>query len=178
MYYKAAIIHQNVLVSTGISQILHELFDFRTTILDINDIEAVLDNYDLLIISSNVFTSHHKFFYTRKHKTIIITSNLLHGCENINIIDEYWSKDKIVAAIQNTISNLELIKSSHNELTKREIEVLQLVVKGHINKEIADILNISFNTVLTHRKNITSKLGIKSISGLSVYAMMNGLIST
>ena len=117
-------------------------------------------------------------FYTRKHKTIIITSNLQHGNENSNIIDEYWSKEQIVAAIQNTISNLELIKSSHNELTKREIEVLQLVVEGHINKEIADILNISFNTVLTHRKNITSKLGIKSISGLSVYAMMNGLIST
>ena len=42
--------------------------------------------------------------------------------------------------------------------------------------KIADELNISFNTVLTHRKNITSKLGIKSASGLSVYALMNGLI--
>ena len=43
-------------------------------------------------------------------------------------------------------------------------------------KEIADSLNISVNTVLTHRKNISSKLGIRSVSGLSLYAMMNGII--
>ena len=42
---------------------------------------------------------------------------------------------------------------------------------------IADRLNISVNTVLSHRKNITAKLGIKSVSGLSVYAIMNGIIS-
>ena len=56
--------------------------------------------------------------------------------------------------------------------------MLQLVAQGYINKEIADKLNISFNTVLTHRKNITTKLGIKTVSGLSFYAMMNGYITT
>ena len=66
--------------------------------------------------------------------------------------------------------------SSANELSQREIEVLCLIAQGHLNKEIADKLNISINTVLSHRKNITSKLGIKSVSGLSVYAMMNGYI--
>ena len=62
-------------------------------------------------------------------------------------------------------------------LTQRETMVLQLVVEGLINKEIADRLNISINTVLTHRKNISAKLGIKSVSGLSVYAIMNGIVS-
>jgi DNA-binding CsgD family transcriptional regulator len=46
-----------------------------------------------------------------------------------------------------------------------------------MNKEIADRLNISINTVLSHRKNLTAKLGIKTVSGLSFYAMMNGYIS-
>ena len=55
--------------------------------------------------------------------------------------------------------------------------VLQLVVEGLINKEIADRLNISINSVHTHRKNISAKLGIKSVSGLSVYAIMNGIVS-
>jgi len=55
--------------------------------------------------------------------------------------------------------------------------VLQLIVKGITNKEIADKLNISLNTVLTHRKNITGKLGIKTVSGLTYYAIMNGFIS-
>ena len=65
----------------------------------------------------------------------------------------------------------------NKELSSREIDVLQLVAKGITNKEIADKLNISLNTVLTHRKNITTKLGIKTVSGLTFYAIMNGLLS-
>ena len=66
-------------------------------------------------------------------------------------------------------------KTEH-ELSAREIEVLILITKGLINKEIADKLNISLTTVISHRKNITEKLGIKSVSGLTVYAVMNGYI--
>ena len=62
------------------------------------------------------------------------------------------------------------------KLTPRELEVLKLIVEGKLNKEIADRLHISFQTVLTHRKNITSKLGIKTVSGLTFYAIMNGLV--
>ncbi|UKI45727.1 MAG: helix-turn-helix transcriptional regulator [Phocaeicola vulgatus] len=62
-------------------------------------------------------------------------------------------------------------------LSEREINVLQQIVKGYTNKEIADHLSISLNTVLTHRKNITAKLGIKTVSGLTFYAMMNGIVS-
>lgn len=62
-------------------------------------------------------------------------------------------------------------------LTNREIEVLKLIVQGHLNKEIADQLNISFNTVLSHRKNIISKTGIKTISGLTFYSISNGYVS-
>ena len=58
----------------------------------------------------------------------------------------------------------------------REIEVLSLVARGFINKEIADKLNISLTTVITHRKNIIEKLGIKSVSGLTIYAVMRGYV--
>ena len=66
---------------------------------------------------------------------------------------------------------------NNKDLSSREVDVLQLIVKGITNKEIADKLNISLNTVLTHRKNITAKLGIKTVSGLTFYAIMNGIIS-
>ncbi|MDR2886205.1 MAG: LuxR C-terminal-related transcriptional regulator [Rikenellaceae bacterium] len=59
-------------------------------------------------------------------------------------------------------------------LTPREIDVLKLVTQGKINRQIADELCISFQTVLSHRKNITAKLGIKSVSGLTMYALMHG----
>ena len=62
------------------------------------------------------------------------------------------------------------------ELSVREKEVLKLVALGLSNKEIADQLFISVHTVISHRKNITEKLGIKSISGLTVYAILNKII--
>jgi len=63
-------------------------------------------------------------------------------------------------------------------LTSRELEVLQLVASGFLNKQIADKLSISLHTVISHRKNITRKLQIKTIAGLTVYALLNGLISS
>ena len=62
------------------------------------------------------------------------------------------------------------------ELTKRETAVLVQLAQGKTNKEIADALNVSVHTVISHRKNITHKTGIKSVAGLTVYAMLNNLI--
>ena len=63
-----------------------------------------------------------------------------------------------------------------SELTKREIDVLQLVSKGLANKEVADKLSISIHTVISHRKNIFEKTGIKSASGLTMYAVLKKII--
>ena len=68
------------------------------------------------------------------------------------------------------------IEKTEHEWSILEIEVLILITKELINKEIADKLHISLTTVISHRKNITEKLGIKSVSGLTVYAVMNGYI--
>jgi DNA-binding CsgD family transcriptional regulator len=65
----------------------------------------------------------------------------------------------------------------HQSLSDREIEVLRLLVTGHSNKEIAEILFISPHTVITHRKNITQKTGIKTVSGLTIYAVLKNIIS-
>ena len=62
------------------------------------------------------------------------------------------------------------------ELSEREKEILVSVARGLLNKEIADRHNISINTVITHRKNITRKTGIKTVAGLTVYAILNNLI--
>jgi len=61
-------------------------------------------------------------------------------------------------------------------LSPREKEILVCVAKGMLNKEIADVNNISIHTVITHRKNITRKTGIKTVAGLTVYALLNNLI--
>ena len=62
-------------------------------------------------------------------------------------------------------------------LSEREKEVIQLVAKGLSNKEIADKMFIAVNTVMTHRRNISRKLEIHSPAGLTIYAIVNGLIN-
>jgi DNA-binding NarL/FixJ family response regulator len=61
-------------------------------------------------------------------------------------------------------------------LSAREIEVLTLIAKGMLNKEIADKLNIGITTVISHRRNIIEKLGMRSVSALTIYAVMRGYI--
>jgi len=82
------------------------------------------------------------------------------------------------------ISILQKQADAHNpeeeaqpSLTERETEVLKLLVAGHSNKEIADRLSISTHTVITHRKNITQKTGIKTVSGLTIYAVVKHITS-
>ena len=62
-------------------------------------------------------------------------------------------------------------------LTPRELEVLQLIVHGKSNKEIAAVLGLSVNTVAVHRANLMQTLGIHNTAELVVYAIRNGLAS-
>lgn len=68
--------------------------------------------------------------------------------------------------------------SDSHELSDRERDVLVLVARGLTNKEIASELVISPHTVISHRKNIVHKTGIRSVAGLTVYAVLNKLIDS
>ncbi|MBP5319032.1 MAG: LuxR family transcriptional regulator, partial [Paludibacteraceae bacterium] len=66
--------------------------------------------------------------------------------------------------------------SEKSQLSERETDVLRLLLEGLSNKEVADKLFLSTHTVISHRKNITAKTGIKSLAGLTIYAITNGII--
>lgn len=95
---------------------------------------------------------------------------------SVSCIARNMDETEIISTVRHVINSFQNQGNQPGELSNREKEVIKLIASGKINKEIADILCISINTVITHRKNISSKLGIKSASGLSLYAMMNGLI--
>lgn len=76
------------------------------------------------------------------------------------------------------LSRTASLKGERNAaLTTRELEVLQLIVAGKSNKEIADELQLSVNTVSVHRANIMDALGIHKTADLVVYAIRNGLVN-
>ncbi|HLO59360.1 MAG TPA: LuxR C-terminal-related transcriptional regulator [Bacteroidales bacterium] len=96
-------------------------------------------------------------------------------------IIEYADNEKILYhKLERTLQKLvkpHFSLRTNEDISQREKEVLRLVALGMTNREIADRLYISAHTVITHRKNITAKLGIKTIAGLTVYAVINKLIS-
>lgn len=85
--------------------------------------------------------------------------------------------DKEVLDLVTSLLTADEREEVQEELTPRERDIIIGVVKGMTNKEIADELFISPNTVTTHRRNIVKKLDIHSASGLTVYAIMNKLVS-
>ena len=185
-----AIVEANTLTSLGLKGILEEMIPMAT-IRAFHQFSELMDDtpdmYAHYFISAQIYVEHNAFFLPRKRKTIVLASDSpqfqLSGVPVLNI---HESEEELVKNI------LKLHQHAHHdghpaeaippmpviehELSAREIEVLVLITKGLINKEIADKLNIRLTTVMTKRKNNTEKLRIKSVSGLTIYAVMNGYV--
>lgn len=89
----------------------------------------------------------------------------------ISIVDDVASVEQVLLRL------IDLDDRAEDELTAREKDIVTGIALGQSNKEIADALCISVHTVMTHRKNIVSKLKIRNSAGLTIYAIVNGLIS-
>jgi DNA-binding NarL/FixJ family response regulator len=101
--------------------------------------------------------------------------NISSRFKNSLIISE--NKHNLLAGLRKICGNsANCKKNDQGPISKREIIILTEVVKGLTNQEIADKLFLSIHTVMTHRKNITKKLGIKTVSGLIVYSLMNNIV--
>ncbi len=109
---------------------------------------------------------------------------LVYGVFDDESLRQYDAVIKIVDAPSSIVGRLRRLTETDSEhlsdggyeLTDREREILISVARGRTNKEIADEHNISIHTVISHRKNITRKTGIKSVAGLTVYALLNNMI--
>jgi len=94
------------------------------------------------------------------------------------IISIFETPESIISLVHRTTDQSEDGElSTQEKLTDREVEVLKLLTAGNSNKEIADQLNISTHTVISHRKNLSQKTGIKSVSGLTIYAVVKNIIT-
>lgn len=184
-----AIIEQNTLAALGLQTIIEELLP-EAIIRVFSSFETLIDDtpdmYAHYFVSAQIYFAHTVFFLERKSKTIVLSGGeqpMLSGIHTLNVQLPQEKLVKDIMALRSaghrTVPHPSLSAPQYDtehELSPREIEVLTLITKGLINKEIADKLNISLTTVISHRKNITEKLGIKSVSGLAIYAIMHGYI--
>lgn len=143
---------------------------------------------DLLCDLKNILIKHLSADYNQNlcHAVIFSLHSFEKDLEAHNRLRDRVLRPKIneldsngIERLQHAISHdpVHRHENENHHLTNRETEILRLIVQGLMNKEIAEQLNISLNTVFTHRKNIISKTGIKTVSGLTFFCIRNGLIS-
>lgn len=172
------IIIPDTIKSVGVKYLLKKLFDINAYCTSDISFSETTDNSStsIIITTTEYYSVNLDFFIPRRSRTIILSET---DSDDKNVVYCRQDESSIIERMRLIIEDLQLPDEDkkQNNLSQREIDVLKLVAMGYINKEIADKLSISFNTVLSHRKNITAKLGIKSASGLGFYAIMNGYIS-
>ena len=145
------------------------------------------DQYAHYFVAMDIVLTHRSFFLERQRKTIVLTLSLndtsqLHDFHSLSINQPESQLIRQLLTLQQHAHqggrNLPPMPNILQQklLTDREIEVMSLIAQGFINKEIADRLNIGLSTVITHRKNIMDKLGMKSVSALTIYAVMHGYV--
>ena len=187
---KIAIIDPNTLSVLGLKSILQTVMPIMTvdSFGSFTELEANHpEQYFHYFVSMNVVLENKAFFLTQQKKTIVLTLSL----DTMSQLSEFHSLCINVPESELVRSLLMLEQHAHGHgqnlppmpkalqqkiLSDREIEVMSLIVQGYINKEIADKLNIGLSTVITHRKNIMDKLGLKSVSALTIYAVMHGYV--
>ena len=135
--------------------------------------------YRLIIGDRNLITESSSYLeknFATSERTRYLFLSLSDEIENeLHINDSSAVLQQKIQNISNSILNSNQI-AQNQELTPREIDVLKLLAVGFTIKEIANELIISTHTAISHRKNISEKIGIKTISGLTMYAVIKGII--
>jgi DNA-binding NarL/FixJ family response regulator len=188
---KIAIAEPSIMLRIGLEQLLRELPDAEVVFStdNLNSLYARINALrpDILIVNPLLFD------YV-KRATIRAEFDNLPNLRLIGLVTSYIESQhqRQFAGVIELNDDFQRIKSTLNQVTNslqsdgdepdtdplsdREKEVLICLSKGLKNNEIADTLNISVHTVITHRKNIVRKTGIKSVAALTVYAILNNLI--
>jgi DNA-binding NarL/FixJ family response regulator len=187
---KIAIIDANTLAVLGLKQLLQNVIPIMTveTFGSLAELEANhAEQYAHYFVAMDIVLAHRTFFTENRRKTIVLTLSLNDTSQlsNFHSLCINQPEPQLVRQL------LMLAQHAHRGgrnlppmpqvlrqkiLTDRETEVMALIVQGYINKEIANKLNIALATVITHRKNMMDKLGLKSVSALTIYAVMHGYV--
>ena len=185
-----AIVESSLIICEGLSNILmqsgnhYNFYRFDT----LEEVIAGIQRYkiDVVILNPVIAQSDVKDFLQKKNAVpAVVWVGIVYSFysrEVLNMLDATIEITDLSETITHVIARLTSSKchclncKGTEQLTTREIDVLKQVALGLSNKEIAETLNISVHTVVSHRKNIIQKTGIKSQAGLTIYAISNKII--
>ena len=187
---KIAIVDPNTLAAIGLKSMLQTVMPVMH--VDIYGSATELQNnnpeqYYHYFAAMNVVLQDRQFFSEHHRKTIVLTLSLDSAsqlsqfhCLSVNVSEEMLVRNLLMLEQHAHRGGRNMPQLPHTQqqkiLSDREIEVMSLIVQGYINKQIAERLNISLATVITHRRNIMEKLSMKSVSALTIYAVMHGYV--
>lgn len=191
--YLLAFIEPSQLIFEGLYYAFHNNSDAEYSITKFDSLDDFIKTtdekklFDMVVISPSLLPNRTKEVrkLRKNHPKLIITGIATSLVENeiLSVYDEtfslYDSAEHIVSRSEKLIKDFSSKKQHIDDenLSEREMEVLVLLIKGLSNKEIAESLTISIHTVITHRKNIALKTGIRSQSGLTIYAISKKIVS-
>jgi len=185
-HFAFAIVDSNILAAMGLQQILSDLLPMGEvqTFISFDELQAAdQGQFAHYFVASRIYFEHTAFFREHARRSIVLVNGDLQiaGVPTLNVCQSEQALVKAILAMHHRPghSGNRMPMPSHSAeplLSAREVEVAVLLAKGHINKEIADRLNISITTVITHRKNIMEKLHAHSLADIIIYAVMNGMV--
>ena len=173
----------------ALKDILWEVFN-HVEVFSYNSMESFIKDSNRhfvhFFVDSDILFSNTDEFETLKNQTTVISvgPDKKFSKAGFNVLDISLPEEELMSKLLRIqlVSRYEVqrgkssrLKSS-SELSPREKDVLRLMVKGMINKEMAETLGISATTVIFHRNNICEKLQTRSIGKLTVYSVLSGLI--
>ncbi|HKJ42984.1 MAG TPA: LuxR C-terminal-related transcriptional regulator [Sunxiuqinia sp.] len=183
------IVHRSEIIRRGLALILQDYFKMEITQLnsakDLSSFSGINNSIIILIMDAGGDQNSKAIDQFKKNNDVYLIGFYSEDekQEPGNFFDYQLTElssalqiQKLVQIIRKAGSKTKNGMQDNGELTLREKDVIKLIALGLSNKEIAEKLFISIHTVISHRKNITEKLGIKSISGLTVFAIMNNLL--
>jgi len=189
MRNRVIICEASEVIAIGLAEIIDSMAQFDVVMrLDSPERlseKIVATDANMLIVNPALLGFHNREFLSqlgKEHPHVVMIA-LVTTCLDHSMLTPYSgvieindTRSKIISKMDEFVQSETAKNNEDVELSKRETDVLVAVAKGMMNKEIADQMNISIHTVISHRKNITRKTGIKSVSGLTVYALLNNLI--
>lgn len=184
--YRVAIVEPATVVAEGVAAMLSAMaeVELATTYRSVTELASAMrsDDIDVAVVSTSLYQAVSNNTELGQMPIIGLQTSLADAdtLRSFNAVATiYIQSHELMTLIRDAVEGPS--ERSHNdshELSERECDVLILVAKGLTNKEIASTLNISPHTVISHRKNIVHKTGIRSVAGLTVYAVLNKLIDS